>query len=333
MRRIAWTSLLLLVLGCKSNKQVPDVSGIRVNLQVDRFEASFFALDTVHLNQSLQQLASRYPGFTQDFLFNILGTTPDSASKDVPYFIRTYKSMATVAAKKYADLGPVETSLKRGFQFMHYYFPGYRLPARLVTFIGPINSYGNIITKDALAVGLQLYMGKSYSLYQDEQGQALYPAFVSRRFDAPYIPVNCIRNILDDMYPDKSNGRPLVEQMIESGKRLYVLEKLLPDLPDSIRTGYTAKQLSFCAYNEQRIWSFFVQNDLLFSNDPNTVRDYLTDAPNTASLGDASPGNIGQYVGRQIVGKWMEKNEKTPLDMLMKTPPKQLFDEARYKPR
>lgn len=135
------------------------------------------------------------------------------------------------------------------------------------------------------------------------------------------------------MYPDKSSGKPLVEQMIESGKRLYLLEKLLPDLPDSIRTGYTAQQLAFCEHNEQQVWGFFVQNDLLFSNDPNTARDYLTDAPNTAALGESSPGNIGQFVGRQIVDKWVDAHEKTSLDTLMKMPAGKLFEEAKYKPR
>lgn len=334
MRKSVWIGwILLLAVACKSHRSTPDVSGTRVNLQVERFEIPFFALDTSHLNQSLQQLAGKYPGFTQDFLFNILGTTPDSAFKDVPRFMRTYRGLAQASAKKYADFSMVETSLKKGLQFLHYYFPSYKLPTRLITFIGPINSYGNIITKDALAVGLQLYMGKDYPLYQDEQGQALYPAFVSRRFEPGYITVNCIRNIMDDMYPDHSSGKPLVEQMIESGKRLYLLEKLLPEMPDSIRTGYTAQQLAFCEHNEQQVWSFFVQNDLLFSNDPNTARDYLTDAPNTAALGASSPGNIGQFVGRQIVDKWMGKNEKTSLDALMKMPAGKLFEEAKYKPK
>jgi hypothetical protein len=334
MRKSVWIGWILLVaVACRSHRSTPDVSGIRINLELQRFEIPFFALDTSHLNRSLQQLAERYPGFTQDFLFNILGTTPDSAFKDVPRFIRTYQSLAQASAKKYADFSPVENSLKRGLQFLHYYFPSYKLPTRLITFIGPINSYGNIITKDALAVGLQLYMGKEYPLYQDEQGQALYPAFVSRRFEPQYITVNCIRNIVDDIYPDQSSGKPLVEQMIESGKRQYLLEKLLPELPDSIRTGYTAQQLAFCRHNEQQVWSFFVQNDLLFSNDPNTVRDYLTDAPNTAALGESSPGNIGQFVGRQIVDKWMDAHEKTSLDTLMKMPAAKLFEEAKYKPR
>jgi hypothetical protein len=325
-------SLLVLCAGCRNSKKIPDVSDITVNLQTIRFEKALFSVDTLHAGQSLQELYKKYPGFTQDFLFNILGSSPDSAEKDLPQFIASYGEMYRASEQKFKDFTAVEREVKKGLQFVRYYFPAYKLPGKLVTFIGPINSYGNIITADALAVGLQLYMGKDYPMYLSEAGQQLYPMFISRKFEPEYIPVNCMKNIVDDMYPNGSMGHPLIEQMVESGKRIYVLDKLLPALPDTLKTGYTAQQLQDCYDNEQTIWSFFVQNDLLFSTDPNMTRDYLNDAPNTEALGKQSPGNIGQFIGMQIVAKWMAKNKDLSLDDLMKTPPKRIFEESKYKP-
>lgn len=332
MRRLLLGSLILVALSCKNRKHIPDVTNVKVHLTVERFETDFFALDTLHLDRGLQQLAVKHPGFAQDFLFNILGTTPDSAAKDVPFFIHSYQSLAAAAVKKFSNIAGIEREVSRGLQFVHYYFPSYQLPAKLITFIGPMNSYGTILTRDALAVGLQLYMGRDYPLYQSEQGQQLYPAFISRKFEPGYIAVNCMKNIIDDMYPDKSMGRPLIEQMVESGKRLYILHQLMPEAADSIKTGYTAKQLNDCRRNEQVIWSFFVQHNLLYNTDPNMTRDYMTDGPNTAALGEASPGNIGQFVGMQIVSRWMDKQKGLSLDALMKTPARQVFEEAKYKP-
>lgn len=333
MRKLIYACLLFAFFSCKSKKEIPDVSGIKIALQTERFEKAFFELDTLHLNASLQNLHKKYPGFTQDFLFNILGTTAKNAAKDIPVFLRTYGSMNQSVARKFANFTKTEEQVKRGLQFVHYYYPGYPLPKKLVTFIGPINSYGNIITPDALAIGLQLYMGSDYPLYLTEQGQQLYPVFISRRFAPEYIPVNCIRNIIDDMYPDKSIGRPLVEQMVEAGKRLWLMDKFLPEVPDTLKIGYTQQQLTGCYESEKNIWSFFVQNDLLYNSDPNLTRDYMTDGPNTAALGETSPGNIGQFVGMQIVKKWMEKQKNLTPDVLMKTPAKQIFDEAKYKPK
>ncbi len=332
-QKLLFICIILSGLGCKAKRQIPNVSGIIIPLQVERFEKDFFAVDTLHLNESLQQLNTNHPGFTQDFLFNILGTSPDSARKNVPDFIRSYALLGKEAAAKFNDLHTIEQEIKHGFQLVHYHFPRYKLPVKLITFIGPINSYGSIITTNALAVGLQLYMGAKYPLYLSDQGQQMYPLFISRRFEPAYIPINGIKNIIDDMYPNNSAGRSLVEQMIESGKRMYLLDQLMPGTPDSIKTGYTQKQLEGCYESEKNIWSFFVQNDLLFKTDPNLNRDYINDGPNTPALGDASPGNIGQFVGWQIVKKWMDKNVTVTLDALMNKNAKEIFDEAKYKPR
>ncbi|MES2330863.1 MAG: hypothetical protein V4539_14775 [Bacteroidota bacterium] len=319
--------------GCRSGKNTPDVSGIKISLQTERFEKDFFAIDTLHMDASLEKLSKVHPGFTQDFLFNILGTSKDSAAKDISRFIGSYQGMNKAAQEKFRNFAPIEKEVQKSFRFVHYYFPGYKLPAKLVTFIGPINSYGNIITFNSLAVGLQLYMGSDYPLYLSEMGQQMYPAFISRRFAPEYIPVNCTKNIIDDMYPNNNLGRPLAEQMVESGKRIYLLDLLMPDAPDSIKTGYTQKQLEGCYASEMNIWSFFVQNDLLYKNDPNLTRDFMNDGPNTPSLGDASPGNIGQFVGWQIVKKWMDKNKDVSPAELMRTPARKIFDEAKYKPK
>ena len=170
-------------------------------------------------------------------------------------------------------------------------------------------------------------------MFLSETGQPMYPLFIARRFEPVYIPVNWMKNIIDDMYPNKSIGNPLVEQMVEAGKRMYVLDHLMPEAPDSIKTGYTAQQLEGCFESEKNIWSFFVQNDLLYNTDPNMTRDYMNDGPNTQALGKDSPGNIGQFVGSQVVAKWMEKKKDLSLDVLMKTSARQIFDEAKYKPR
>lgn len=332
MKYLLYCFAVVVLLSCSSRPKTPDVSDIQVPMTVLRFDTAFFSIDTVHSAAGLQRIYSQYPGFTQDFLYNILGTSPDSAGKDVPRFISTYYDLFMASQKLYRDTKTTEAAIKKGLQFVHHYFPAYPLPKQLIFFIGPINSFGNIITRDGLAIGLQLYLGKDYPMYLSDAGQQLYPRFISRRFEPAYIPVNSIKNIIDDIYPDSSSGHALVERMIESGKRQYLLSLLLPDTPDSLRTGYTKQQLDGCYDSEKNIWTFFVQNDLLFNIDHNIARDYMNDAPNTPAFGDASPGNIGQFVGTQIVKKWMKHNSAVTPDQLMKIPARRIFDEAHYKP-
>jgi len=335
--RVIFSLLLVGIFASCGNKKAPDVSHVKVELKVERFEHDFFAIDTNNINASLDQLHQKYPGFLQDYVYNILGISPQADSsvvmqEQLKSFYRSYLPVKDSADKVFTNMNDIVADTRKGLQYAKYYFPNYRLPNRFITFIGPINSYANILTNDGLAVGLQLYMGGNYSLYQTQAGQEMYPGYISRKFEPRYIPVNTIRTIVDDMYPDRSAGRPLVEQMIEAGKRLYLLDHLLPQIADTLKTGYTAAQLKGAYANEELIWTYFVNNDLLFAIDPSITKDYMNEAPNTAVLGAASPGFIGQFVGWQIVKKWMEKHEDLKLQKLMETDPKIIFQQAKYKP-
>lgn len=333
MQRFIYLFMALAMLtACNQNKQQPNVSSISVRVEEQYYEQDFFKIDTNHLDESLQQLDQRYKGFNSDFLYNILGTTPETVQKDLPAFLNSYQSIFLDARVIFKQSKPWVEEIKKGFQHVKYYFPAYQLPKKIITFIGPINSFGTIITPDAIAIGLQLFLGKNHPLYASEQSQAFYPAYLSRRFEPAYIPVAAMRNIVEDIYPVSALGMPLIEQMVESGKRLFLLEHFLPTMPDSSLTGYTQEQLRTCMDNEKNIWSFFIQNDLLYKTDPQFTRDYMNDAPYTQAFGNKSPGNIGQFVGWQIVKKWADKNPTISLKTLLEKNPGKLFSEAKYKP-
>ncbi|MFP5039465.1 hypothetical protein [Parasediminibacterium sp. JCM 36343] len=334
-----WLLLAIVLMGCSHKKNIPDVSQVEVSLKTIRFEKDFFSLDTTRMDVGLQALFSKYQGFSQDFFFNILGIAPqpDSIPANAKLFLNTYLPIYKASVQPYTSFSLQEAEIKKGLQFVHYYFPKYALPNKLVTFIGPFNSYAGIIMpNNTIAIGLQLYLGKDFPVYQSDEVQAMYPSYVSRRFDAAYIPVNSMKNIVDDLFaslaPTKKEGQ-LIDQMIEEGKRLYVLDAFLPYTPDSLKTGYTQKQLDFAFANEKEIWAFIIESNLLYQSEPSLVSPFVNDGPNTAELGEASPGNIGQFVGWQIVKKWMEKNDKATLQQLIQTPAKKIFEEAKYKPR
>src|SRR5262245_40844062 len=69
--------IIVTLFSCK-DKNSPDVSGIDVNLKLERFEQDFFALDTNNTMNSLVNLDNKYPNFLGDFLQNILELPPFS---------------------------------------------------------------------------------------------------------------------------------------------------------------------------------------------------------------------------------------------------------------
>ena len=332
-----WLSCLFVffLFSCGNKKNTPDVSQVKVNLSVERFDKDFYALDTTHLETSLTALQQKYPSFINDFLYNILALPPqkDSMLPMLKLFSREYRPVYNAAENTFKDLEPVRKELQQGLQFLKYYFPKYSAPEKLITFIGPVDGYGNVLTRSGFAVGLQLYLGKNSSLYQTEMVSNTYPAYQSRRFEPQYIAANCMKNVITDMYPESKHSMTLSEAMVDQGKKLYALDLLLPNTADTIKTGYTASQLEGAYNHEAMIWNFFVQNNLLYVSDPFQIRDYVNDGPNTAVLGADSPGDIAMFTGWQIVKKWMNEYPKTSLQQLMETDAKKIFQEAKYKPR
>lgn len=345
MKGLLYFLCFVLLFSCHDQKG-PDVSGIDVRLKTVRFEKDFFEMDTNDISKSINSLYQKHPVFIRDFLQNIMGLaaspeTDEQSAMAVKQFIRDYRPVYDSVNKQFQDLDDEIKKIETGLKHVKYYFPSYKLPANLITFVGPmdavfqgsLSSYGDAITQDALAIGLQLHLGANFSMYHSEMGLALYPAYVSRKFAPEYIPVNCIKNVIDDLYPDNSAEKTLIEQMVEKGKRLYMLDKFMPATADSLKIGYSDKQLKGCYANEGLIWNYFIKNGLVYNNDPSLIKNYIGESPNTPEFGEGAPGNIGLFVGWQIVKKYMAENKTGSLSDLMQLDAKQLFENSRYRPK
>jgi hypothetical protein len=141
-----------------------------------------------------------------------------------------------------------------------------------------------------------------------------------------------MNNIVNDLYPEKVNDKSLVIQMIEKGKRLYLLSKFLPKTEEYKLIGYAEKQLVDAYEHEAVIWDLFVKNEYLQITDKNIIKNYIGESPKTQELGEGAPGNIGSFSGWQIVKKFAKKNESLTLQQLMNTDPEIILQQAKYKP-
>ncbi len=325
----------------------PDVSNIKVNIKLERFDRDFFNIDTNNIRTSLQNLQKQYPAFLPGFIENILGLPLDSvmnnssrASDAVRQFVRDYRPVKDSCEKMFGDFSIEEKEISHALKYVKYYFPRYRLPEKLITFIGPMDAFfstsfgiqGDIIAPQALGVGLQLHLGRDFSFYTSPAGRDLYPEYISYNFDQKHIAVNAMKNIVDDMYPGNRGGS-LVEMMVTSGRKYYLLKKFLPGTGEDVLLGYTDEQLKSSQKNESVIWDFFLNNDLLNNSDPNIIKNYVGPNPKTQEFGEGSPGDLGSFAGLQIVKKFMDENPKISLDSLMRIPSREVYERSRYKPR
>lgn len=325
------------LLGCGNREKTPDVSGIKVDLQFERFDRDFFQMDSNHLAEGLRNLQNKYPGFYGDYMQGILGVsgveTDSSTQKMIRVILGNYASLYQAVVPKFANTSAIESELKKSFQFVKYYFPNYKVPG-IITFLATLDAPGVIITDHYIAVGLHQAAGRDFPGYQVPQVIDIYPTFISRRFDPAYVPANCIKAVVADLFPDRSSGKPMVEQMIEKGKQWWLLDKFMPQTSDSLKTGYTQQQLNWCKQNEGLIWSWIYKNEDINTTNQTVIQNYVGENPYTQNFSpELSPGNIGQWIGRQIVRKFVENNPGLSPEQVMKTDARKILDEAKYKPK
>lgn len=334
MFRIYLFAIIVLLSACGSDANKPDVSGIKVDLTVERFEQSFFKIDTNNLQSGLAGLQKAHPQFFPVYMQNILQLNPaDPEGQGIlRNIIASYRPIYDSIEEKYRDLGWLKRDLTEGFKYVKYYYPQYRVP-RVITFIATLDAPGVVLTPEHLGIGLHQYAGKHFSVYQSPELQQLYPAYISRRFDKEYMVANSMKAIVDDLYPDQSVGRPLVEQMVEKGKQWFLLDHFLPDAPDSVLTGYTKKQLDWAQENEGNVWGYIIKNENLYAVEPHVIQTYIGESPFTQGMPETSPGNIGQWIGWRIVQQYARKNEKLSLQQVLQTPARTIFQGAAYRPK
>ena len=320
----------LALIGCSSPNEDTAQLGPTPKMTEIRFDSAFFAMDSLHFESDLAKLVQQYPQFSEDYFNRILMLSPKKESKKIGAFYKAYRPIFNATTQIQASK-KATPEIIAAFKRFHYFFPTYTLPKQLIYFIGPLETYGNVVTKDGLAIGLQLYMGAASSWYYSEQINTIYPTYISRHFAPEYIVVNSIQNILNDYEPLVINGKQLIEQMIEIGKRQYILSQCLPNASDTLLFGYTSNQLKAIEESQGDIWTFVSSQNRLFSVDPSLTTAILTEAPYNDYFGEDIPGNVGKYIGYGIVKSWMKQQKgksKNDLNLLLKTPAKSIFDQT-----
>jgi len=332
--------VLTLVGGCRSASSQPDVSDVAVNLDIRRFERDLAALDTSNPSAGLPALAQRYPDFLNFYLDTLMGfglrgnytqASPGLGS-GLRLFLsqRDYRGVFDSVAKHFPDTGAFAADLRKGFQYYRHYFPQRPVP-RVVTFISGLNSWNAITYGNLLGIGLDMYLGKDYPFY----ASVGVPTYASARFTPAYIVPDAFRTLYRDFNPFDTDGRTLLDMMIQRGKEQYFLSKVVPFAADTLRTGYTGAQAAWCAENETGIWNFFISENLLYETNLQKVLRYVTDGPNTPQLPAEAPGNVGTFTGMRIVEAWMEAHPDATLQTLLadRTDAQKFLEDSGYKPR
>lgn len=309
--------LQFLLFSCTSDKKIKaEVERIPVSVAVERFDQKFAAATP----ESLEDLKKEYPYlFPKQYADSIWKMKlKDTLQLELQTEVHTV----------FADFSVYEGEIKSLFQHLKYYFPTFQEP-KIVTVISDVDYRNNIaVTDSLLLIGLDNFLGKEHYFYID------IPQYLTKNFTPEQLIPSIAEGYAEKLIPTPSN-RTFMEALVYYGKINYVKETLLPLFDENQIIGYTEAELLWAKENESEIWRYFVEKELLYSTDPQLASRFINAAPFSKfylELDNESPGQLGQYIGWQIVRSYA-KNNSVSLEQILTTNAEELFNNSKFKPR
>ncbi|MEI8007370.1 MAG: hypothetical protein WCI48_14285 [Bacteroidota bacterium] len=319
--------IILFVCGCgRRNALDADVSKIDCPpVTIGRYDLDLFNANNADLQSNLKKIQPKYRLF--------LGDSPDDPARLAP--LKEYlasprnQDFITAVRLKYPEVKNTEDGLRDAFRHFKYYFPSFHIPAVYAFISGGDYEYPVQYSDSVLLIGFDNYLGKDFKPYK-EDGVSIFRV---NRMDEEYIVPDCVRLLAASSFPVVTGGGSLLDIMVEAGKRLYFQDAILPSAPARIKIGYTAAQYEWITKNEKQVWAAIIENRMLYSNDGKIIRVFTSDGPFTAEFGKESPPLLGNWIGWQIIKKYMERNPEVSLSELLKEKDSQkILAGSKYKP-
>jgi hypothetical protein len=320
--------------------KTPDVSGIQVALEINRFDQKLAAIDTNNAAVGVAGLEKDFAQFAPIYFEKIIGIKDpkDSVGKyhaEVRKFLAdpSMRYMMDSIGKVYPNMDAEKREIEQGMRYLKHYFPNYSAPTKIYTMASAYNFAAVLPTQDAVAVGLDMFLGKDYTVYESLAESGQFPRFISRTFRRDYLVDRVFELLIGDL-TGEPNGTRLLDYMIHNGKKLYILDCLLPKTPDSIKLNYTTEQMKGLYANEDFTWGRILKQNLIYSTKFQDVQKLVMPAPNAPIIAEEAPGAIGNFIGWRIVQQYMKRHPETTLEALLKMKDAQkLLDDSKYKPK
>ncbi|RTZ01608.1 gliding motility lipoprotein GldB [Flavobacterium sp. RSP49] len=306
----------LFFLSCDKKSKVENtIAAIPVQVKLERFDKIFFETPQKDLEKIKKEFPFFFPPGNDNSVW--LNKMQDPI----------WRELYTEVQKKYADIEPVKEELEGVFKHIKYYFPQTKTP-KVITVIAEMDYNNKAIYADSLVIiSLELYLGKDHKFYQ-------FPNYLKQNFEQRQIAPDVVSSFSKRKIPPVLD-KDLLSQMIYCGKQLYLKDLLLPKYTASEKIGYTPEQLLWCQENESYMWRYFIEKELLYSNDQKLIPRFINPAPFSKfylEIDNESPGRVGAWIGWQIVRSYMS-NKNAGIADLLKKDAKEIFKQSKYKPK
>ncbi|TXF74902.1 gliding motility protein GldB [Chryseobacterium sp.] len=306
---------------CKKSSE--NLWKIEIESPVQKVEITDISKEFYDQSVPLESFTQKYPWFQ--------GTVSDED------FIVRRKDSTEAKIYKTAiskiDQGKLNADLAQLFSHVQYYFPEFKAPKVFLYSSSLQGALDPIFFKEKenmLFIDVTGFMGENNSYYK---GLELY----YQKSMNPQNIVPKVAGILAEHWvPANKDSQKFIDQIIYNGKIMTLLDAFLPQLPDHLKINYSTEQYEWAKQNETNVWTYFVENNLIFNDDPRLSSRFIAPGPFSKFYTDAdreSSPQIGIYTGWQICKKFFAENPDTKLTDFLKMNNQEIFTKSHYKPK
>ena len=285
-------------------------------LKIERFEKVFYESDT----SSIDQVKEIYP-----FFF------PSNFSDEI-WFRRLndpiQREIYNEILYQYDDISSLQIQITKFFKNNDKYFDSIRKP-RLITVNTDVDYRNRIILADSiLLIGLDNYLGFDHRFYEG------IPNYIKEDLNQQNIISDIASQYAKKLIPS-SDDYTFLDKIIYHGKVLYYKDIILDEVPDNYKIGYSQKKINWAIENEYFIWTYFIENEILFDPDNKLNSRFINNAPFSKFYLENDKDSsemIGKFIGWQIVKSFM-KNNKISFKEMIALKPIDIYNKSKYKPK
>ncbi|MDX2432768.1 MAG: hypothetical protein QNK35_17655, partial [Bacteroides sp.] len=256
----------LLLTACGGNALDVDVSEIKADLQVERFDIRLFGVPSSSPESAIGSIYSDYGDFFD--IFNVYVINIGSASeKRYPSYLSMFindplnREVFEYTGKVFADMDGINTQLSDGFRHYLYHYPDSTLP-RVVGYVSRFNQ--GLFTVDRfVGVGLDQYLGSDCPYYN----QMASPQYLTRNKVPERVPVDVMMAWATQIYPYNDSVDNVLNRMIHKGMLAWFVDAMYPQMEEYFLMAFSEDQMKWCRNIEKQMWTYLVEEKLLFSTD------------------------------------------------------------------
>lgn len=323
--------LTVLLFSCARNPLKINVSNVPLDLKIKHLDVDLLQVKQEEMPAAIPRLKATYKDFFDIFTYRMIaigGTEQENFTQQLYSFVSDtlISSLKTKVGQK-VDTLQLRKDLELAFRHYKYYFPQKEIPV-IYTCISGFNQ--SVVTADKLlGVSLDKYLGVD-SRYYPRLG---LPVYKIRNMHPQKMVPDMMYAWATTEWPRTDNANNLLSQMIQEGKMMYFVDAMLPEVGDTLKMGFTAKQLDFCKKSEASMWAFLAEKKLLFTTDRMNIKRFMDDGPYTSAFTEESPARTGTWIGWQVVRSYMAQHKEITLAQLMEMSDYQaILNQSGYQP-